>query len=117
MTLVAVAVGTFVFCALVYGGWHWYERRHWRGAHTRTDENYSVSEFIAQTVRRWAEEDAAKAGGGSHHLRDCDEMPVRLLSGEELLSGYYQRRSALPPRSGHATVAGQGHLRTVTTAR
>jgi hypothetical protein len=90
--LVAVAAGMFIFCALSYASWHWYERRTCRGAHTRTDENYSVAAFIARTERRWAEEDAVRAATGSHHLSEQeDEPPIRLLSGETLLSGYYHQ--------------------------
>jgi hypothetical protein len=95
MTLVAVAVGMFIFCSLGFTGWHWFERRDQRGTHARTDSNYSPFTLKEQVEADWAKQDAAKAYVGKHHIHDPNDTTVPLLSGEAApLFGGYQSTSS-----------------------
>jgi hypothetical protein len=92
MALIAGAVGMLVCCAAGFTGWFWYERRDCRGAHARTDPNYSPLIMRQRAEADWAKQDAAKVYVGRHHI---DDATVPLLSGEaaSLFGGYRPKSS------------------------
>jgi hypothetical protein len=89
MTDAYLVLITFASCAVMYGAWHWYERRSHRGGHARYDIAHSPYVLAERVEKEWAQVASARQAAGRHHLHArSQQVSAWLLAGETpLLSG------------------------------